>query len=105
MESFVKKFPKCYPIIVAPASMLLTWEAEFKKWRVGISFINLHNSEPLRKEVILGSSRQNKDLIRAMKIRSWTDGESVLGISYNLYGKLAGNSNKKDIFWKASFLV
>ncbi|KAJ0954859.1 putative DNA helicase chromatin remodeling SNF2 family [Helianthus annuus] len=92
MESFLKKFPKCCPVIIAPASMLLTWEAEFKKWRVGISFINLHNTEHLRREMSFGSSTRNKDLIRAMKISSWTNGGSVLGVSYNLYEKLAGDS-------------
>ncbi|KAK1425092.1 hypothetical protein QVD17_20436 [Tagetes erecta] len=99
MESFLKKFPKCCPVIVAPASMLLTWEEEFKKWEVGFSFINLHNTEPLRKEVIISGSRHNKDLIRAMKIRYWVKGRSVLGLSYHLYKKLAGdseNQNKND---------
>ncbi|XP_076930559.1 SNF2 domain-containing protein CLASSY 3-like [Bidens hawaiensis] len=95
IESFLKKFPNCCPVIVAPASMLLTWEAEFKKWQVGMSFINLHNNELLRKEVSIGSSRRNKDWIRACKIRAWSNGGSVLGVSYNLYEKLAGNSNVK----------
>ncbi|KAI3743859.1 hypothetical protein L1987_56926 [Smallanthus sonchifolius] len=96
IESFLKKFPKCCPVIVAPASMLLTWEAEFKKWQVGFSFINLSNSEFLRKEMIIGSSKHNKDLIRAMKIRSWINGGTVLGVSYNLFEKLAGDSNEKS---------
>ncbi|KAK9051483.1 hypothetical protein SSX86_028110 [Deinandra increscens subsp. villosa] len=96
MESFLKKFPKCCPVIVAPACMLLTWEAEFKKWQVGFSFINLQNSEPLRKEKIIGSSRCNKDRIRAMKIHSWINGGGVLGVSYNLFEKLTRSSNKKN---------
>ncbi|KAI3498403.1 hypothetical protein L1887_34177 [Cichorium endivia] len=50
LESFLKKFPKCCPVIVAPVSMLLTWEAEFKKWKVGFSFLNLNSFEFLSKE-------------------------------------------------------
>ncbi|KAL8268455.1 hypothetical protein R6Q59_002253 [Mikania micrantha] len=96
MESFLKKFPKCCPVIVAPASMLLTWEAEFKKWQVGFSFINLQNAETLRKEKIIGSSRRNKDYIRALKIQSWINGGGVLGVSYNLFEKLTRISYKKN---------
>ncbi|KAL8227943.1 hypothetical protein R6Q57_015527 [Mikania cordata] len=97
MESFLKKFPKCCPVIVAPASMLLTWEAEFKKWQVGFSFINLQNAETLRKEKIIGSSRRNKDYIRALKIQSWINGGGVLGVSYNLFEKLTRTSYKKNM--------
>ncbi|KAI3796498.1 hypothetical protein L1987_39170 [Smallanthus sonchifolius] len=56
IESFLKKFPKCCPVIIAPASMLLTREAEFKKWQVGLSFINLNSSEYLRKKMTNNSS-------------------------------------------------
>ncbi|KAK1425091.1 hypothetical protein QVD17_20435 [Tagetes erecta] len=95
IESFLKKFPKCCPVIVAPASMLLTWEAEFKKWQVGFSFINLQNTESLRKEMTVSGSRRNKDYLRAMKVRSWINDGGVLGVSYNLYEKLARDSNKR----------
>nr|XP_043625771.1 SNF2 domain-containing protein CLASSY 3-like [Erigeron canadensis] len=95
IETFLKRFPRCCPVIVAPASMLLTWEAEFEKWQVGFSFINLNCSD-LRKGRTNGSSRHNKDFIRALKISSWSNGGSILGISYNLYTKLAGISNTKN---------
>ncbi|KAI3743858.1 hypothetical protein L1987_56925 [Smallanthus sonchifolius] len=97
IESFLKKFPRCCPIIIAPASMLLTWEAEFKKWQVGLTFINLNSSEYLRKKMTNNSSWPSKHLIRAMKIRSWSNGGSVLGVSYYLYEKLAGNKEKKNL--------
>nr|XP_043625772.1 SNF2 domain-containing protein CLASSY 3-like [Erigeron canadensis] len=84
VDTFLKIFSRCCPVIVAPASTLLTWEAESKKWPVGFSFINI------------SSSRHNKDSIRAIKIRSWSNGGSVLGISYNLYTKLAGILNTKN---------
>ncbi|KAK9051482.1 hypothetical protein SSX86_028109 [Deinandra increscens subsp. villosa] len=97
IESFVKKFPKCCPVIIAPASMLLTWEAEFKKWQVGLSFINLNNSDYLRKKMMNDISRPSKHLLRAMKISSWSNGGCVLGVSYYLYEKLAGNREKKNL--------
>ncbi|KAI3719345.1 hypothetical protein L6452_20242 [Arctium lappa] len=105
IESFLKKFPKCCPVIVAPASMLLTWEAEFKKWRMGFSFINLNNSDLLSNEMVNGDMKHKKDLIRAMKIRSWCNGESVLGVSYNLYEKLAGNMTKNTNLEKMGNLL
>lgn len=96
LESFLKKFPKCCPVIVAPVSMLLTWEAEFKKWKVGFSFLNLNSFEFLSKEAN-GKLTRNKDVIRAMKISSWSNGGSVLGVSYNLYEKLAGNGKNMKL--------
>ncbi|PWA66337.1 SNF2-related, N-terminal domain-containing protein [Artemisia annua] len=83
-------------ILVAPASMLLTWEAEFKKWKVGLSFINLSNSESLNK-MNIGCSKNNKDWIRAIKIQSWSKGGSVLGLSYNLYEQIAGSSDTENV--------
>ncbi|XP_024989133.1 SNF2 domain-containing protein CLASSY 3 [Cynara cardunculus var. scolymus] len=97
IESFLKTFPKCCPVIVAPASMLLTWEAEFKKWRMGFSFINLNNLDLLSNEMVNGDMKRKKDLIRAMKISSWSNGGSVLGVSYSLYEKLAGNAKNPNL--------
>lgn len=95
--SFLKKFPKCCPLIIVPSNMLDTWEAEFKKWQVGFSFINLNTTtDSLSKEMNL-SSRNNTDLIRAIKIRSWCNGGSVLGVSYSLYEKIFGNTKTKNV--------
>nr|GEW95164.1 SNF2 domain-containing protein CLASSY 3-like [Tanacetum cinerariifolium] len=95
IESFLKQFPKCCPLIIVPSNMLDTWEAEFKKWQVGFSFINLNTTDSSSKEMNI-SSRNNTDLIRALKIRSWCDGESVLGVSYSLYEKIIGNTKTKN---------
>ena len=43
LMAYLKVFPKCLPVIVAPASLLHTWEEEFKKW--DIPFHNLNNLE------------------------------------------------------------
>ncbi|PWA93708.1 SNF2-related, N-terminal domain-containing protein [Artemisia annua] len=96
LESFLKKFPKCCPLIIVPSNMLDTWEAEFKKWQVGFSFINLNATDSLSKEMNI-SSRNNTDLIRAMKIRCWCGGGSVLGVSYSLYEKIIGNTKTKNV--------
>ncbi|KAL5057776.1 hypothetical protein RYX36_029380 [Vicia faba] len=50
LGAYLKVFPKCLPIIVAPASLLLTWEEEFKKWDIGVPFHNLSNLELSGKE-------------------------------------------------------
>ncbi|KZV57949.1 chromatin remodeling 40 [Dorcoceras hygrometricum] len=95
IETYLKLFPSCRPVIIAPASMLLTWEQEFKKWNVEFPFYNLNNLEFSGNEdssalqFFSGFSGQNKESIRMVKIYSWNSGRSILGISYSLYEKLA----------------
>ncbi|XP_073119589.1 uncharacterized protein [Henckelia pumila] len=101
IETYLKLFPSCRPVIIAPASMLLTWEEEFKKWNVEFPFYNLNNPELLGNEnntalrLFLGPSGHNKELIRMVKIYSWHRGRSILGISYSLYEKLAGQKYRE----------
>ncbi|XP_073307565.1 uncharacterized protein [Primulina huaijiensis] len=101
VETYLKLFPSCRPVIIAPASMLLTWEEEFKKWNVEFPFYNLNNLEFLGNEnntalrLFSGLSGQNKELIRMVKIYSWHRGRSILGISYSLYEKLAGEKYRE----------
>ncbi|WJX95661.1 hypothetical protein P8452_76950 [Trifolium repens] len=45
LKAYLQVFPKCMPIIIAPSSILLTWEEEFKKWDIGVPFHNLSNRE------------------------------------------------------------
>ena len=97
-------FPDCRPVIIAPASLLLTWEEEFKKWNVGVPFHNLNNLEFSGKESVaavnvLNKSRhqtQDKNAIRMVKLFSWCQDKSILGVSYSLYEKLAGEKFSKD---------
>lgn len=101
IETYLKLFPSCRPVIIAPAGMLLTWEEEFKKWNVEFPFYNLNNLEFLGNENntalrhFSGPSGQNKELIRMVKIYSWHRGKSILGISYSLYEKLAGEKYRE----------
>lgn len=102
VESYLKLFPNCRPVIIAPASMLLTWEEEFRKWNVEFPFLNLNNLEVLGKEnktalgLLDGANRRNKDAIRWVKIYSWDKGRSILGISYSLFEKLTGEKNLQE---------
>ncbi|GMY22972.1 SNF2 domain-containing protein CLASSY 3-like [Fagus crenata] len=97
-------FPDCGPVIIAPASLLLTWEEEFKKWNVGVPFHNLNNLEFSGKESVaavnvLNKSRhqtQDKNAIHMVKLFSWCQDKSILGVSYSLYEKLAGEKFSKD---------
>ncbi|KAK7395561.1 hypothetical protein VNO78_16123 [Psophocarpus tetragonolobus] len=102
LQTYLQLFPKCLPIIIAPANILLTWEDELRKWNVGIPFHNLNNAELTGKEQDLrevdwsGNQRQNKDAIRMMKLCSWYKEKSILLISYNLYERLAGATSEGD---------
>lgn len=100
LMAYLQVFPKCRPVIVAPASLLLTWEDEFKKWGKGITFHNLNNPELSGKEhddaVDLYNPGNTVDVIRMVKMISWFKEKSIIGISYNLYEILAGGGETKD---------
>lgn len=97
LQTYLQLNPDCLPLIIAPCSMLLTWEEEFRKWNVGIPFHNLNSSEYSGKESVsavnlLKNDRQHgNDLssMRLVKLFSWKNEKSVLGISYQLFEELA----------------
>ncbi|XP_058741322.1 SNF2 domain-containing protein CLASSY 4-like [Vicia villosa] len=98
LKAYLKVFPKCLPVIVAPAGLLLTWEDEFKKWDIGVPFHNLNNPELSVKELDdvvnatnwSNSQRHSTDETRMAKLISWFKETSILGISYSLFKELAG---------------
>ncbi|KAG2324117.1 hypothetical protein Bca52824_006845 [Brassica carinata] len=98
LQAYLECFPNCKPVIIAPASLLLTWAEEFKKWNISIPFHNLssleftgrENSAASRLLMQKNSSARSTNEIRMVKIYSWIKSKSILGISYNLYEKLAG---------------
>ncbi|ESQ45924.1 hypothetical protein EUTSA_v10010079mg [Eutrema salsugineum] len=98
LQAYLECFPNCKPVIIAPASLLLTWAEEFKKWNISIPFHNLssldftgkENPAALRLMMQKNSSARSNNEIRMVKIYSWIKSKSILGISYNLYEKLAG---------------
>ncbi|XP_004229066.1 SNF2 domain-containing protein CLASSY 4-like [Solanum lycopersicum] len=99
LQAFLKQFPKCRPVIIAPANLLLNWEAEFKKWEVDIPFHNLNNKDFSFEEdeatvsvfhCLSRAGKRDPQLIRMVKLRSWAKSKSVLGISYDLFRILTG---------------
>ncbi|KAA0038518.1 SNF2 domain-containing protein CLASSY 4-like [Cucumis melo var. makuwa] len=106
LQTYMKLNPTCRPMIIAPSSMLLTWEEEFLKWDVGIPFHNLNkrdfsfeeNMSALKFLMQASPSGQNVDNIRLVKLFSWKKEKSILGISYRLFERLAGvrNDSKCD---------
>ncbi|KAK6935065.1 Helicase, C-terminal [Dillenia turbinata] len=103
LQSYLKMHPNCRPVIIAPRSMLLTWEAEFKKWNVDIPFHNLNKPEFSGQENVIAMNilkqiGHGKNTTRMVKLYSWKKDKSILGISYRLFAALAGErvKNGKD---------
>ncbi|XLS70807.1 hypothetical protein HN51_027672 [Arachis hypogaea] len=57
LQMYLKVFPDCHPNIIAPASLLLTWEDDFRKWDNEIPFYNLSNQDTLGKEHLAAWSK------------------------------------------------
>uniref|UniRef100_M1A8T4 ATP-dependent helicase n=2 Tax=Solanum tuberosum TaxID=4113 RepID=M1A8T4_SOLTU len=100
LQSYLKLFPKSRPVIIAPSSLLLNWEAEFQKWEVDIPFHNLNSKDFSLQEdeatvsvfrCLPHAGKRNPHLIRMVKLGSWVKGKSVLGISYDLFRILTGD--------------
>lgn len=99
LQSYLEQFPDSHPVVIAPASLLLTWEEEFRKWNANIPFYNMSNLEFSGLEnqsavsLLKGNKnhRRNKRSIRMVKLYSWRNKKSILGVSYHLFEKLAGN--------------
>ncbi|WRX29998.1 SNF2 [Theobroma cacao] len=103
LYTYLKEYPGCRPVIVAPRSMLLTWAAEFRKWKVDIPFHNLNSLDFTGKEKAKGIGlyekfKQNVPdgplARRLVKLLSWKSDGGILGVSYRLFEQLAGTENK-----------
>ncbi|XP_073286826.1 SNF2 domain-containing protein CLASSY 3-like [Primulina huaijiensis] len=103
IQTFLKLYPTCCPVIIAPRGMLITWEQEFKKWKVDLPFHNMNETKLSTLETSMAANvvghtvdhKTSRDFIRLVKLFSWKKGGSVLGISYQLFEKLAGEHEKK----------
>ncbi|KAF6159632.1 hypothetical protein GIB67_034594, partial [Kingdonia uniflora] len=99
LKTYMEVFKEIRPVIMAPSSMLLTWEEEFRKWKFDIPFHNFNSPEYSGKEhpialQLAGNCRSTK-FKRMVKLLSWSKGNSILGISYTLFEKLAGQNDDK----------
>ncbi|KAK1352617.1 SNF2 domain-containing protein CLASSY 3-like [Heracleum sosnowskyi] len=96
LQSFMRLYPDTRPVIIAPKSMLLTWEEEFKKWKINLPFHNMNNPEFSGQENLeaVSTLRKGKDrrnsitLTRLVKLFSWKKDKSILGITYTLFDRL-----------------
>ncbi|WJX76002.1 hypothetical protein P8452_59473 [Trifolium repens] len=102
LKAYLQVFPKCMPIIVAPSSILLTWEEEFKKWDIGVPFHNLSNRELSGKEHAdavntfdMSNKHHSIEETRMAKLILWFKETSILGISYHLYQRKCKDMKKK----------
>lgn len=99
--TFMKLYPTCRPVVVAPRGMLFTWEDELSKWLVDVPFHNMNKEELSDKEsnvasIIFGQVRGggiSLEHVRLAKLYSWMKRKSILGISYRLFEQLAGDKD------------
>ncbi|XP_031390089.1 SNF2 domain-containing protein CLASSY 3-like [Punica granatum] len=98
LQAYLELFPDSHPVIIAPSSLLLTWEDEKKKWGVGVPFHNLNGKlsgkEDIEAVKMLDSHRlsRNIDSIRMVKLYSWSKSKSILVVSYEMFAKLTKES-------------
>ncbi|KAF2316275.1 hypothetical protein GH714_041616 [Hevea brasiliensis] len=77
LQTHMKLYPTCRPVIIAPSSMLLSWEAEFKKWKVDIPFHNLNTPKDV-KQIQCFFERKHGRKVNGAR-RNWTSLTSPLG--------------------------
>ena len=94
IQSYMKVFPECRPVIVAHCGLMQTWKNEFKKWGVNLSIHDLNASKYSGQEdgmvLKLASKEHNQDmtLMRLVKLYSWGKGNSVILVSYSLFATI-----------------
>lgn len=93
IQTYMKVFPDCRPVIIAPRGMLFAWDEEFKKWNVDVPFHIMNTTEYTGKEdreicKLIKKEHRTEKLTRLVKLLSWNKGHGILGISYGLYTKL-----------------
>ncbi|XP_026661911.2 SNF2 domain-containing protein CLASSY 4-like [Phoenix dactylifera] len=98
IQTYMKVFPECRPVIVAPSGMLLTWEEEFRKWNVDLPIHNLNAPDYSGKEDIAfrqlaAKEPRNISFMRLVKLYSWVKSNGILGISYGLFKKLTADNS------------
>ncbi|KAM0903815.1 hypothetical protein ACQ4PT_018433 [Festuca glaucescens] len=108
VQSYLELFPRCCPVILAPKGMLATWEQEFKKWNSKVQFHVLNSPRIQRNggdKTIERLAADDEDLTRKLlgrkfsrnlKLLSWSEGNSVIGLSYTMFTNLTkeGGSGK-----------
>ncbi|CAL4900563.1 unnamed protein product [Urochloa decumbens] len=93
IQTYMKVFPDCRPVIIAPRGMLFAWDEEFKKWNIDVPFHIMNTTDYTGKEdrdicKLIKKEHRTEKLTRLVKLLSWNKGHGILGISYGLYTKL-----------------
>ena len=103
VQSYLEVFPHCSPVIIAPRGMLSTWEKEFRKWKVKLPFhvlnsteINWSEDKTIQEQAAknetfhrrLLTEKMDQNYRRLVKLGSWMNGTSIIGVSYSLFRKL-----------------
>ena len=93
IQTYMKVFPDCRPVIIAPRGMLFAWDEEFKKWNIDVPFHIMNTADYTGKEdrdicKLIKKKHRTEKLTRLVKLLSWNKGHGILGISYGLYTKL-----------------
>ncbi|GFP91351.1 snf2 domain-containing protein classy 3, partial [Phtheirospermum japonicum] len=105
LQTFLMMYPTCRPVIIAPKGMLLTWEAEFLKWKVNIPFHNLNkelseneNAFAAEKlgQVFGGTGPMSVECKRLVKLALWVCGGCILGGSYQLFTNLVQDDGEEE---------
>lgn len=99
IQTYIKVFPECRPVVVAPSGLLQTWKNEFRKWGVNLPVHNLNARDYSLQEDHMTLElvrKHNKDmmLMRLVKLLSWYNGNGIILVSYNLFSMIYSN---KDI--------
>ncbi|XP_028762259.1 SNF2 domain-containing protein CLASSY 3-like [Neltuma alba] len=120
LRAFMRRYPNCRPMIIAPTNILHTWEKELKKWELGdpVPFHNLNRPDLSGEETKTAMTRlrryggrarahNNQNAIRGTKIFSWKESSSILGISYTLFDRLArkGSDTVKNALFELPGLL
>ncbi|XXG66626.1 hypothetical protein AAC387_Pa06g0160 [Persea americana] len=103
LQTFMEVFPDCRPVILAPRSIVLTWEREFKKWEVGIPLHILNKKDFSGREdsTLLQMARmyniRGANWVRLVKLYSWDKGKSILVLSYSLFERIVEKTYANDM--------
>ncbi|XP_010513389.1 PREDICTED: SNF2 domain-containing protein CLASSY 4-like [Camelina sativa] len=101
LQSYLERFPDSHPVVIAPATLMRTWEEECRKWNADIPFFNMNSRqfsgyEDASAVARLNGNRQHNS-VRMVKLYSWWNKKSILGVSYPLYEKLAADKNAGEM--------
>ncbi|ONK73044.1 uncharacterized protein A4U43_C04F26560 [Asparagus officinalis] len=117
IQSYMKLFPECRPVIIAHRGLLETWKNEFKKWKVSLAIHDLNaekysgQEDVMALELVRKANKQDTTLMRLVKMYSWYKGESVILVSYTLFSTtysdndMRGSMLKKILLEKPGLII